>query len=60
MLDPSLTLKEGPKVKFNLIKRFAGHITPRFSLTFQTSKTSSKQILGPLKMVQPNLTLKER
>ena len=34
MLDPSLTLKEGSKVKFDPIKRFVGHDFLKSGWTF--------------------------
>ena len=57
MVDPSLTLKEGSQVKFDIIKRFAGHDFLLGHLTSQTSRTKNKQVTG--KMVDPSLTLKE-
>ena len=59
MVDPSLTLKEGSKVKFNIIRRFAGYVLLLVVLTFQTSRTNNKEVIGTFKMVDPSLTLKE-
>ena len=56
---PSLTLKEGSEVKFDITKRFTGQDFLQVVLTFKTSKTNIKQVLGPLKMLDPSLTLKE-
>ena len=57
MLEPSL--KEGSKVKFGSIKRFAGHDFLYVGLISQTSRTNNKRLLGPFKMLDPRLTLNE-
>ena len=59
MVDPSLTLKGGSKVKFDRIKRFARHDFLQGDYTSQTSRTNNKHIIATFKMVDPNLTLKE-
>ena len=58
MLDPSLTLNEGSKVKFDRIKRFVGYDVLEVGLTSKTSRTNNKRVLGPFKMLDPRLTLK--
>ena len=55
---PSLTLKEGSEVKFDITKRFSGQGFLQVVLTFKTSKTNIKQVLGPLKMIDPSMNLK--
>ena len=57
MVQSSLTLK---KVKFDIIKRFAGHVFLYIGYTCENSRTSNKQMLSPLQMVDPSLTLKDR
>ena len=54
MVEPNLTLKEGSKFKFDLIKKFAGH---DFLQGHQTSRTNNKQAIGTFKMVDPQLDL---
>ena len=59
MLDPSVTLKERSKVKFDRIKRLEGHDFLHVALTFEISRTNIKRVIRPLKMLDPSLTLKE-
>ena len=59
MIGPSLTLKEGSKVKFDSTKRFAGHNFLQSDYTFLTSRTNNKEVIGTFKIVDPSLTLKE-
>ena len=59
MLDPSLTLKEGSKVKFDRIRRFAGHVFLWVASTFETSRTNIKRVIGGLKTPDPSLIFKE-
>ena len=59
MVQSSLTLKEGSKVKFEIIKRFRGHVFLYVGLTSQTSRSNNKQNLSPIKIVDPSLNLKE-
>ena len=46
---PRLTLKEGPKVKSEHIKRFPAHDFLEVGFTFQTSKTNNKQVISTFK-----------
>ena len=50
---PCLTLKQGPKVKSDHIRRFPAH-----DFTLQTSGTNTKQVINPFKFDCPRLTLK--
>ena len=59
MVQSSLTLKEGSKVKFKIIKWFGGYVFLYVGLTSQTSRSNNKQNLSPIKMVDPSLNLKE-
>ena len=52
-------LKEVLEVKFDHMKRFAGHVFLWVDLTFQTSMTNDKHVLFTFKMIDPSLTLKQ-
>ena len=52
-------MKEGSKGKFEIIKRFAGHVFLYVPLTSQTSRSNNKQVLSPTKIVDPSLNLKD-
>ena len=56
---PHLTLKEGPKVKSDHIKRFLAHDFLQVDLTLQTSRTNNKRVISTFKFWYPCLTLKE-
>ena len=54
-----LTLKEGPKVKSDHIRRFPAHDILQGGLTMQTSRINNKQVITTLTFGYPRLTLKE-
>ena len=54
-----LTLKEGPKVKSDNIRRFTAHDFLQVGFTLQTSRTNNKQVISTFKFGYPCLTLKE-
>ena len=56
---PHLTLKEGPKVKSNHIKRFPAHNFLNVGFTLQTSMTNNRHVISTFKLGCPHLTLKE-
>ena len=53
-----LTLKEGPKVKYN-IRRISAHDFLQVGITLQTSGTYNKQVISTFKFGYTHLTLKE-
>ena len=53
-----LTLKEGPNIKSNNIRRFPAHDILPVGFTLKTSKINSKQVIST-KFGSPCLTLKE-
>ena len=53
-----LTLKEGPKVKSDHIKRFPAHDFLQVGLPSQTSRTNNKRVLSTFKFGYLRLTLK--
>ena len=54
-----LTLKEGPKVKSNNIRRFPAHDFLRAGFTLQTSSINNKQVISTFRFGHPRLMLKE-
>ena len=54
-----LTLKEGPKVKSEHIKRFPAHDFLCVGLPSQSSRTNNKRVISTFKFGYPRLTLKE-
>ena len=54
-----LTLKEGPKVKSDHIRRFPAHDILQVGFTFQTSRINNKRVISTFKFGCPRLTLKE-
>ena len=54
-----LTLKEGPKVKSENIRRFPAHDILQVGLTLQTSRINNKRVISTFKFDCPRLTLKE-
>ena len=54
-----LTLKEGPKVKSENIRRFPVHDLLQVGFILQTSRTNNKQVISTFKFGYPRLTLKE-
>ena len=54
-----LTLKEGPKVKPDLIRRFPADDTLQAGWTLQTFRINNKQVISTFKFGCPRLTLKE-
>ena len=48
-----LTLKEGPKVKPDNIRRFPAHDILQVGFTFQTSRTNNKQVINTFKFGYP-------
>ena len=54
-----LTLKEGPKIKSDNIRRFPAHDFLQVGFTLQTSRTNNKQAISTFKFGYPHLTLKE-
>ena len=54
-----LTLKEGPKVKPNNIRRFPAQDILQVGFTVQTSRTNNKRVISTFKFGSPRLTLKE-
>ena len=54
-----LTLKEGPRVKSDHIKRFPAHDFLEVGFTLQTSGTNNKRAISTFKFGYPHLTLKE-
>ena len=57
--SPHLTLKEGPKVKSDHIKRFSAHDFLQVGFTLQTSRINNKRVISTFKFGYPHLTLKE-
>ena len=53
-----LTLKEGPKVKFNN-RRFLAQDFVQVGFTLQTSRINNKQVISTLRFGRPHLMLKE-
>ena len=53
------TLKEGPKVKSDHIKRFPTHDILQVGFTLKTSTINNKQDINTFKFGCPHLTLKE-
>ena len=56
---PRLSLKEGPKVKSDHIKKFPAHDFLYVGLPSQTSRTNNKRAISTFKFGYPRLTLKE-
>ena len=56
---PCLTLKDGPKIKSDHIRRFLAHDFLQVGFTFQTSRTNNKQVISTFNLSYPRLTLKE-
>ena len=56
---PRLTLKEGPKVKSDHIRRFQADNFLLVGFTLQTSRTNNKRVISAFKFGYPHLTLKE-
>ena len=54
-----LTLKEGPKVKSNNIRRFPAHDFLQVGVTLQTSRINNKWVISNFRFGYPRLTLKE-
>ena len=54
-----LTLKEGPKVKTENIRRFPAHDLLYVGFILQTSRTNNKQVISTFKFGYCRLTLKE-
>ena len=54
-----LTLKEGPKVKCDHIKRFPAHDFLWVDFTLQTSRTNNKRVISTFNLGYPRLTLNE-
>ena len=54
-----LTLKEGPKVKANNIRRFPAHDILQVGFTLQTSRFNNKRVISTFKLGYPCLTLKK-
>ena len=54
-----LTLKEGPKVKSDNIRKFPAHDILQVGFTLQTSRINNKAVLSTFKFGSPRLTLKE-
>ena len=54
-----LTLKEGPKVKSDNIRRFPAHDILQVGFTLQTSRINNKRVIGTFKIGCTRLTLKE-
>ena len=54
-----LTLKEGPKVKSDNIRRFPAHDILQVGFTLQTSRTNNKRVMSTLKFGCTHLTLNE-
>ena len=57
---PHLTLKDGPKVKSDHIRRFAFHDFLEVGFTLQSSNTNNKRVLSTFKFGYLRLTLKGR
>ena len=60
LTHPSLTLKEGSKVKFNITKRFPAYGFLKVNCTLETSRINNKRDIGTFMLTHPSLTLKER
>ena len=58
-MNHHLTLKEEPKVKSDLIKRFLAHDFQKVGGTLQTSRNTNKRIISTFNFGYPHLTLKE-
>ena len=56
---PHLTLKQGPKVKSDHIKRFPAHDFLQVDLTLQTSRNMNKSDINTVNFGYPHLTLKQ-
>ena len=56
---PRLTLKGGPKVKSDHIKRFPAHDFLLAGITLQTCRTNNKRVISTFKFGYPCVTLKE-
>ena len=54
-----LTLKEGPKVKSDNIRRFPVHDFLQVGFTLQTSRINNNQVISTFKIGCTHLTLKE-
>ena len=54
-----LTLKEGPKIKSNNIRRFPAHDFLRVGFTLQTSRINNKRVISTFRFGHPRLMLKE-
>ena len=54
-----LTLKEGPKVKSEHIRRFPAHDILQVGLALQTSRINNKRVISTFNFGCPRLTLKE-
>ena len=54
-----LTLKEGPKVKSENIRRFPAHDFLQVGFILQASRTNNKQVISTFKFGYRRLTLKE-
>ena len=54
-----LTLKEGPKVKFNNIRRVPAHDILYFGFTLETPRINNKPVRSTFKFGCPRLTLEE-
>ena len=54
-----LTLKEGPKVKSDSIRRFPAHDILQVVFKLPTSKTSNKRVISTFRFCYLRLTLKE-
>ena len=58
-LNHRLTLKEGPKVISDNIRRFPVHNILQVGFTLQTSRINNKQVISTFKIGLDHLTLKE-
>ena len=56
---PCLTLKDGPKVKSDHIRRLPTHDFLVVSITSQNSRTNNKRVISIFKFGYPHLTLKK-
>ena len=59
LTHPSLTLKEGSKVKFNITKRFPAYGFLKVDCTLETPNINSKRDRSTFMLTWPSLTLKE-
>ena len=55
-----LTLKEGPNVKSDNMRRFLAHDILQVGITLQISRINNKRVISTFKFGCPRVTLKER